>query len=172
MMAIIAETSRSAQDVKGFETMLMARMQAMADAQDLVTASGGRPVPLAELALRTLTPFGLDRFDLEPEISELTVGGEVAAGLALLLHEMATNAVKYGALSKAKGRVALRAEGAGPGMAALHWRERGGPPVEPAERRGFGSRLLQAALRPQGGKVESAFEREGFSARMEFRVGG
>jgi two-component sensor histidine kinase len=172
MMAIISETARSAADVKGFEAMLMSRMQAMADAQDLVTASGGRPVQLSELAARTLTPFGLDRFDLEPEIAELTVRGDVAAGLALLLHEMATNAVKYGALSKAKGRVSLRAEGAGPGMAALQWRERGGPPVQPIERRGFGSRLLQAALRQHGGKVEPAFDPEGFSARMEFRIGG
>lgn len=172
MMAIVSETARSARDVKGFEGVLIARLQAMADAQDLVTASGGRPVPLAELASRTLTPFGLDRFDLEPQIAEHTVRGDVAAGLALLLHEMATNAVKYGALSKTKGRVSLKAEGAGPGMAALQWRERGGPLVEPSNRRGFGSRLLQAALRQQGGKVEPAFEPEGFTARMEFRVGG
>jgi two-component sensor histidine kinase len=172
MMAIVSETARSAADVKAFEGVLMARLLAMAEAQDLVTASGGRPVQLSDLAQRTLTPFGLDRFDLQPEISDVTVRGDVAAGLALLLHEMATNAVKYGALSKAKGRVSLRAEGAGPGMAALQWRERGGPRVEPSNRRGFGSRLLQAALRQQGGKVEPAFDPEGFSARMEFRVAG
>jgi PAS domain S-box-containing protein len=172
MMAIIAETARSARDVKGFEDVLMARMQAMAEAQDLVTASGGRPVQLSDLAARALTPFGLERFDLQPQIAELTVRGDVAAGLALLLHEMATNAVKYGALSKDKGRVSLNAEGAGPGMAALHWRERGGPPVQPNNRRGFGSRLLQAALRQHGGKVEPAFNPDGFSARMEFRIAG
>jgi len=172
MMAIVSETARSAADVKAFEGVLMARLLALAEAQDLVTASGGRPVQLSDLAERTLTPFGLDRFDLEPEISDVTVRGDVAAGLALLLHEMATNAVKYGALSKAKGRVSLRADGAGPGMAALHWREQGGPRVEPSNRRGFGSRLLQAALRQQGGKVEPAFDPDGFSARMEFRVAG
>lgn len=172
MMAIIAETARSAHDVPGFAKVLNDRLQAMADAQDLVTASGGRPVQLSDLAERALTPFGLTRFELEPEIADVTVLGDVAAGLALLLHEMATNAVKYGALSKANGTVSLKAEGAGPGMAALHWRERGGPPVVISERRGFGSRLLQAALRQQGGKVESAFEPEGFRARMEFKVSG
>jgi len=57
-------------------------------------------------------------------------------------------------------------------MAALEWRERGGPPVEPSNRRGFGSRLLQAALRQHGGKVEPEFPPEGFRARMEFRVAG
>jgi PAS domain S-box-containing protein len=172
MMAIVSETARSAEDVKRFEAVLMARLLALAEAQDLVTASGGRPVPLSELAQRTLTPFGLDRFDLEPEITELTVRGDVAAGLALLLHEMATNAVKYGALSKPMGRVSLTAEGAGPGMAALDWRERGGPPVQPTNRRGFGTRLLQAALRQQGGKVVPVFAPDGFCARMEFRIAG
>jgi PAS domain S-box-containing protein len=170
MMAIITETSRSAETVEDFKEVLISRLEAMAQAQDLVTASGGRPVLLADLAERTLAPFGLTRFDLENEVEGITVQGEVTAGLALLLHEMATNAVKYGALSTPEGRVALTAEEAGPGMAALHWRERGGPRVTPSERRGFGSKLLQAALRQQGGKVEPRFDPDGFRARMEFRV--
>ena len=172
MMAIVTETARSADTVKGFEGVLVARLNAMAQAQDLVTASGGRPVQVSDVAERTLTPFGLTRFEMQPEIADLTVRNDVAGGLALLLHEMATNAVKYGALSRPEGRVSLKAEDAGPGMAALHWRERGGPRVEPTNRRGFGTRLLQAALRQHGGKVEPAFEPEGFSARMEFRVAG
>jgi PAS domain S-box-containing protein len=172
MMAIISETARTADSVESLETVLTARLNAMAQAQDLVSAAGGRPVQLADLAERALTPFGLARFELQPQIAGLTVHGDVAGGLALLLHEMATNAVKYGALSRPEGRVSLSAEGAGPGMAALSWRERGGPRVEPSNRRGFGSRVLQAALRQQGGKVEPAFEPDGFSARMEFRVAG
>jgi len=156
--------------VEGFKTVLIARLEAMAQAQDLVTASGGRPVQLSDLAAQALKPFGLARFELEPDITGLTVHGDVAGGLALLLHEMATNAVKYGALSRPEGRVSLKAEGAGPGMAALHWRERGGPRVELSSRRGFGTKLLQAALRQQGGRVEPVFEPDGFKARMEFRV--
>ena len=170
MTAIITETARNADNVKGFEEVLVARLEAMAKSQDLVTSAGGRPVPLHDLAAHALGPFGLTRFDIEPAIAGLVVNGDVAAGLALLLHEMATNAVKYGALSLPDGRIALNAGDAGPGMAALHWRERGGPLVKPSNRRGFGSRLLQAALRNQGGKVEPAFEPEGFTARMEFRV--
>lgn len=172
MMAIVSETARSADSVEAFEQVLMARLEAMAQSQDLVTASGGRPVQLHDLAASALKPFGLTRFDIEPAMSSLMVHGDVAAGLALLLHEMATNAVKYGALSRPEGRIILRPGDAGPGMAALHWQERGGPPVKPSSRRGFGSRLLQAALRQQGGKVESDFRPEGFTARMEFRVSG
>lgn len=172
MMAIVAETARSAQTVGEFEKTLTARLDSMAQAQDLVTAAGGRPIQLSDLVARALTPFGLERFRLTAEIGALTVRGDVTAGLALLLHEMATNAVKYGALSKPGGLVALKAEDAGPGMAALEWRERGGPAVEPSSRRGFGSRLLQAALRQEGGRVEADFRPEGFRARMEFRVAG
>ncbi|MDE2485830.1 MAG: PAS domain-containing protein [Alphaproteobacteria bacterium] len=172
MAAIIAETARNAESVERFEDVLLARIDAMAQANDLVTASGGRPVRLSQLAERALTPFGLGRFDLKPDIAEVTVRGDVAGGLALLLHEMATNAVKYGALSRPEGWVTLQTEGAGPGMAALNWREQGGPPVRPSNRQGFGSRLLQAALRQHGGRVEPTFEPEGFSARMEFRVAG
>lgn len=172
MAAIVTETARNAESVEGFQNVLLARLDAMAQANDLVTTSGGRPVRLSQLAERALGPFGLARFQLEPDIAQVTVRGDVAGGLALLLHEMATNAVKYGALSRPEGRVTLRTEGAGPGMAALHWRERGGPEVRPGNRHGFGTRLLQAALRQQGGKVEPAFEPEGFSARMEFRVAG
>jgi PAS domain S-box-containing protein len=170
MMAIITETARTVESVEAFKSVLIARLEAMAQAQDLVTASGGRPVQLSDLAAQALTPFGLTRFELEPAIAGLMVHGDVAGGLALLLHEMATNAVKYGALSLPEGRVSLKAEGAGPGMAALHWRERGGPRVELSNRRGFGTKLLQAALRQHGGKVEPVFEPDGFKARMEFRV--
>lgn len=170
-IAIIQETARHARDVGALEEALLARLEAMAQSQDLVTASGGRPVRLHELAEVVFKPFNLARIDLDPRIAHLMVDGEVAASLALLFHEMATNAVKYGALSAPHGRVALEAADAGPGMAALRWRECGGPPVRPEnQRRGFGSRLLQAALRPQGGKVEASFEPEGFAARMEFQV--
>lgn len=172
MISIIAGTARTVTTVEDFETTLVARMQAMADAQDLVTLTGGRPVQLSDLAGRVLAPFGLDRFRFEDGVEDVTVRGDVAAGLALLLHELATNAVKYGALSDAGGEVKLAAGHAGPGMAALTWRERGGPPVEASSRRGFGSRLMQSALRPQGGKVEPRFEPDGFSARMEFKVAG
>jgi PAS domain S-box-containing protein len=170
MMAIVTESGRHAASVEDFQRVLNERLAAMAASQDLVTAAGGRPIQLYDLAAQALTPFGLNRFEIEPDISELVVGGEVAAGLALLFHEMGTNAVKYGALSTPKGKVTLSAEDAGPGMIAMNWRERGGPEVKPVTNKGFGTRLLQAALRPQGGKVEPAFEPQGFSARMEFRA--
>lgn len=170
IMAIVQQTARSSDSVEGFEDLLMARLQSMATAQDLVTETGGRPVPLVQVVRQTLTPFGLARFDLDEAFGGLTVVGEIAVGLGLLLHEMATNAVKYGALSNSSGRVRIVRSATPSGLVVMHWCETGGPAVRPGKRQGFGTRVLEAALRTQGGKVEFAFEPRGFEARVELPV--
>lgn len=164
VMSIVKQSARGVDTVADFEALLTARLKSMADSQDLVTEAGGRPVPLAEVVRRALAPFGLGRFDLDLAPGEVMVGGDIAVGVGLLLHEMATNAVKHGALSGAEGRVAVAA----PEPGALTWRETGGPVVRPPSRPGFGTRLLEQALRNRGGRVEFAFEPEGFQARTTF----
>jgi two-component sensor histidine kinase len=78
--------------------------------------------------------------------------------------------VKYGALSTAGGRVALRSTAGAAGRLRLDWVERDGPPVAPAKRKGFGSRLLDVGLAGCGGSVEPAFEPDGFKAKIHFPV--
>jgi PAS domain S-box-containing protein len=168
IMAIVSQTARGQETVEGFEELLMARLQAMANSQDLVTASGGRPVSLADVVDKALTPFGQTRVNFDPEMSGVTVRGEMAVGMGLLLHEMATNAMKYGALSSSRGRLAITLEPAPEGRAAFAWRETNGPPVSASRTPGFGTRLLQQVLRPHGGEVTFAFEPHGFHARAEF----
>ncbi len=168
LMAIVSQTARGQETVEGFLELLMARLKAMADSQDLVTAAGGRPVPLSDVIAQALKPFGPARVSIDPAMAEVTLRGDMAIGTGLLLHEMATNAVKYGALSAGKGRVAVALEPAPEGRAAFSWRETGGPPSGNPSRPGFGTRLLQQVLRPQGGEVTFAFEPEGFRARVEF----
>jgi PAS domain S-box-containing protein len=168
MMAMVHQTARTAGSVKAFEASLTARLQAMADAQELVTATGGRAVLLSDIVGRTLAPFDTARFDVAQDLSTVSVAGDLAIGLALLLHEMGTNAVKYGALSNDAGRVALSCTADTPGRLALNWRERDGPRVAAVSREGFGTRLLQAALRHQGGRVDFSFESDGFTARVDF----
>jgi PAS domain S-box-containing protein len=168
LMAIVTQTARGQETVEGFQELIISRLQAMANSQDLVTASGGRPVALTDVIVQALTPFGQSRVDVDPAIAGVTVRGDMAIGMGLLLHEMATNAVKYGALSAGKGRVAITLEPETEGRAAFAWRESGGPPAPPTRTPGFGTRLLQQVLRPQGGEVTFAFEPEGFRARAEF----
>jgi PAS domain S-box-containing protein len=168
LMAIVSQTARGQETVEGFLEVIMARLQAMADSQDLVTESGGRPVALSDVIGQALKPFDPARVSVDPAMAEVTLRGDMAIGTGLLLHEMATNAVKYGALSNSGGRVAVALEAAPDGRAAFSWRESGGPPSGSPNKPGFGTRLLQQVLRPQGGEVTFAFEPEGFQARVEF----
>lgn len=168
MMTIVAQTARSATSVKDFEAVLTARLQSMADSQDLVTEAAGQPLPLTAILDRALTPFDAGRFDVAPELKAINVPTEVVVAMALLLHELSTNAVKYGALSQSAGRVRLGLSGHGDGKAVLGWTEVDGPPVKAGGRRGFGTRLLEVALRNNGGLVEADFHPDGFRAKVHF----
>ena len=168
IMAMVQQASRGAGSAAELAEVLMARLGAMSASQDLAMASGGRPVALSRLIAQVLSPFDLRRFAIDPAIAEVNLAGDVATGLALLLHELATNAVKYGALSTPVGKIAIAAEPAPGGAAVVTWRERGGPPATAPRRRGFGSRLAEAALAGVGGSVERKFAPEGFEARMSF----
>lgn len=168
LMAIVSQTARTADSVQHLEQQIMSRLLAMAASQDLVTASGGAPVALTDIFAKTLEPFGRARVDIEPALGSVVLRGDMAPGMGLLLHEMATNAVKYGALSIGKGRVLIGPEASADGRTAFVWREIDGPPVKDSITPGFGTRLLQQVLRPQGGEVAFAFDPAGFRARVEF----
>lgn len=168
VMAIASQTARNATSVQQYADLLTARLSAMAQSQDLITEGGGGPLRFADVLRKVLTPFGLARFDLDPDLDAVVLSADVGAGAALLVHEMATNAVKYGALSVEAGRVSVLRTALEPGLARIEWREAGGPAPRVASKPGFGTRLMQAALRNQGGKVEPRFEPDGFQARLEF----
>jgi len=171
MMTIVSQTARYAGSVKDFEEVLTARLQSMVDSQDLVTQVSGRSLPLGDLLGRALTPFDPSRFDLEAGVREINIANDMVVALALLIHELSTNAVKYGALSVPSGRVKLGLAAAEPGKAHLTWVETGGPKVSPPESRGFGSRLVQISLRNNGGHVEPHYDPAGFRADIHFPLG-
>ena len=167
MMSIIRSTARSMASVEEFEAVLLARMQAMATSQDLVTAARGRAVDVGDVVMQALAPFDLKRFEIDPALGQACIHGQMVAGMGLLLHEMATNAVKYGALSNSRGKVQLTRAKAPEGRVAFEWREGGGPRVKVSGRRGFGTRLLEQVLRNQGGLVKFEFNPAGFHAHVE-----
>ena len=166
MMSLVAQTARRAETVEEFEGVLQARLQAMAASQDLVMASGGRPVLLTDVVNTSLDPFDPSRFARDGGLDGVMIAGDLAVSLGLLLHELATNAAKYGALSAPTGSVQLDGAQAKDGSLALTWTEAGGPPVKAQRRKGFGSRLIEVSLRPQGGSVEARFDPAGFQAKM------
>jgi two-component sensor histidine kinase len=97
----------------------------------------------------------------------VTLGPKAAVSLVMALHELATNAAKYGALSVPGGSVSLR-WAAEEGLLKLEWRERGGPEVKTPERRGFGLRMIERALKADlAGGATIEFDPAGLVCRIE-----
>jgi PAS domain S-box-containing protein len=171
MIAMVQQAARGAGDAEELKEVLVSRLTAMAHSQDLAAETDGGPLPLPALVQRALEAFDLSRFELDPALETVIIPAEAVIPMALLLHELATNSVKYGACSKDGGRVRLSPAPAPHGRIAVEWREIDGPPVEPPTRPGFGMRLLSAALQGVGGAVYPEFPPDGFRARMEMPAG-
>ena len=162
VQAIATQTLRKVPDrepVVAFER----RVQALANAHDVLLRESWASAPVrtvVEAVLGTVTP--VERFDLSGP--NLPLGARATLSLSLLLHELATNATKYGALSNDEGRVAVgwRREG---DAFVMDWLERGGPPVRAPTRKGFGSRLIRTGLVGAGG-VELRYPEAGFEAEL------
>ena len=154
--SVTDSTLRSASGVGEARAVLAGRLQALARAHDVLLAQQWKAASLEEVAAATLAGLGLDRGRVELSGPHVELGSRPALQLALAVHELGTNAGKYGALSNDTGRVALcwaveAADAEGPARLVLSWTERGGPPVEPPRRAGFGSRVI-------GRATESAFD--------------
>jgi PAS domain S-box-containing protein len=150
-----------------------ARLMALSNTHMMMTEAGWRPVAVVELLKRTLEPFGYGRDQQRFRIDgpTLALGPRTAVAFALAIHELATNAVKYGALSNASGVVSVSWEIAyvdGAARVRAEWRESGGPPVTPPARRGFGSRLIERGLASEvDGAVNMRFPSEGVVCTMD-----
>lgn len=176
VQAITAQTARGAASVADLTAKLQDRLQALARAHDQVIRTNWESVELASLLTEELAPYlGEDgRVVIRGPAVTLTANSGVA--LSLVLHELATNAVKYGALSVPEGRLHVHwtldiGEESGPPLATLRWQESNGPPVTTPKRRGFGSRLVEQTLASLGGSATLSFAAEGFRCTLKVPVG-
>ena len=94
--------------------------------------------------------------------------GQAAIALSLMLHELATNAAKYGALSTPNGRVSVRWAALDAAQIELVWTEDGGPLVPKPTRQGFGTRLLELSAAQLGGTVTTEYAETGLRSRIRF----
>lgn len=117
------------------------RLAALGRATGLLGGDGSVSCALPELAQEALRPF-LDDYDIRLEGSAQEIDRDGCVPAVLALHELATNAIKYGALSKPGGHVALRWSAPADGMTVLEWEEKDGPEVATPQRLGMGSRIL------------------------------
>lgn len=170
--AIAFQTFRQSRPVQDSLDAFSARLKSMAIAQDVLTQSSGNGAFLHQLISLALEPYR--QHDAPDRIAisgpEIWINVRRSTSLAMAMHELATNALKYGALSVGAGRVTVCwhvEEVSGDDRLHIEWREQGGPPVKPPKQRGFGSRLVERSLAIElGGKAEITFKPEGVICKI------
>jgi two-component sensor histidine kinase len=146
---------------------LLARLSALNEAYDLLTQENWNLAQMRDLVTRALKPFATalqDRFLVEGP--PVWVPAQSSLSLTMCLHELATNAAKYGALSNHAGQIQVVWDLVETHKIKLQWRETGGPPVKAPARKGFGSRLIEASF----GKGETSLEFRPDGLRCSFEV--
>ncbi|HEY0650868.1 sensor histidine kinase [Phenylobacterium sp.] len=168
VQSIARQTLRSDRDPAEMTHVFTARLVSLSAAHDVLTRENWEGAGLREVVDTALAPF--DETRIEASGPELRLGARAALALGMALHELGTNATKYGALSGDHGVVRLtwRARPSDGGAELdLEWRETGGPLVTPPRRRGFGSRLLTQGVRADlNGAAELVFAPEGVVCRI------
>jgi PAS domain S-box-containing protein len=159
ILAVAQQTLRTAPSAEAFVETFTGRLQALAQAHNLLLAKDWTGADLGELAKGQLAPFCLEGQDrLTIEGPKVTLSPPQAIALGVVLHELGTNAARYGALSNGTGRVDLSWT-LGPGRVNLAWAERHGPPVLPPQRKGLGTKLIQRGL--PNATIDWRFEADG-----------
>jgi two-component sensor histidine kinase len=143
------------------------RLRALSATDDLIGRVDGAGCDIRDLLLSELGPYGHVRFNLNGD--PLFLPAKLAVSLALIFHELATNAGKYGAFSSARGLLQVSWT-LSDGRLNVIWDETEGPAVEQVGAAGFGTKLLKSALTPFDGKTEITFLKTGVHCTMQCRV--
>jgi PAS domain S-box-containing protein len=160
--ALIEQTARGAGSIDDFRADLDGRLRALADTHDLLRAERWRGASLRGLVGRALAPHqGSDGRVRIGDGPDVTLQPVAATAIVMALHELATNAIKHGALSRPEGHVEVDWSATDDEF-VLRWRERGGPVVSPPRRRGFGREVIERGLAYElDAHVRLDFEPEG-----------
>ena len=174
VQALARQTEVEGRSGAEYRDAFLGRLEALVQAHELAFGTDG--VDLATLVGRTLEPYAGERAAVAvPAGPAVTLAEAKVRALALVLHELATNAVKHGALSAPAGRVRVGwevGEADGVSRLRLRWEERGGPPVAPPVSRGFGTVLIEhVAMDELGVRPELTFAPEGLEAEITVLLG-
>jgi len=167
IQSIARRTARTAGTMEEFENRFERRLQGLAASHDVLVRKNWQGAPLAELVRQQLVPFveiQSSRFELVGP--DIVVTADAAQAIGLAIHELATNAIKYGALSAPTGKVRiswmLDGNAGASSQLSLNWIEQGGPPATPPSRKGFGHVVIVDMIeRSLNGKVAVEFAVEG-----------
>jgi two-component sensor histidine kinase len=176
VQAIAQQTFQSPGQTSAHQ-MFQSRLGTLAQAHSLLASENWRATDLASIVTAALSPFQRGeniRLKYEGEAETIRLSAQAAVSIAMLLHELCTNAAKYGALSVATGTVVLVWRGASEGSSvplSMRWQESGGPRVQPRARLGFGSRIIEGALSADlHAHTKLTFDPAGVTCTMEARV--
>jgi two-component sensor histidine kinase/integral membrane sensor domain MASE1 len=169
--AVAAHTLNASSSMDHFVAALDGRLRSMASTHELLSHRRWRGLTLSDLLRRELAPYHMSD-NSEIDGPEVTLSAEAGQAVAMVLHELATNAAKHGALSTREGRVSVRwhwpLNGNGHDRLVIEWEESGGPCVEVPSRSGFGTSVIGDLIPYElGGKVDLAFARGGLRCRVE-----
>jgi PAS domain S-box-containing protein len=148
VLATMTQTAHGSMSIEDFTKRFEERLRAMSQAHDLLLAGDWRGAAIADLVRESLKPFLVDQAALEMHGPDTFLKADAAQTMSLVLHELATNAVKFGALTKPKGRIEvdwqLDEELADPRRFRMTWRETGGPTVAAPKKMGFGHEVISS----------------------------
>jgi two-component sensor histidine kinase len=172
VLSIIALTRRRAKDLNEFADGLDGRIRALSATHDLLTQSDWGTTPIRSVVDAELAPY-VQTEDHRIEITgpDIQLAPNDALSLGLAIHELATNAAKYGALTRPGGHVTIEWHKISPKLVRLEWRERGGPPVKEKRTRGFGTDLIEKIVANElNSPVELQFAPEGVNCVLTIPV--
>ncbi|MDV3250322.1 PAS domain-containing protein [Devosia sp. BK] len=165
VQSIAAQTLRSTADTIKAREAFQARIQALSKAHSMLSDRSWHDTEIGRLVCQELSAY--EGAQVRYAGPELVVNSKCTIALALLLHELATNAAKHGALSVPDGVVAVSWREDPEKNLVLEWSENGGPAVSAPSRRGFGSRLLDTVVTGElGGQLDVRYEPKGIFARL------
>ena len=171
VIAMVVFTERGSASAAEYRDKLSARLQALARAHSLLSASAWTETSVGDVVRSTLEPhLGQDTTRFRIDGSAHKISSDTALALNMAIHELATNAAKYGALSDSRGQIAIKwmPDPDRSGFIRLIWKEAGGPRVSLPAAPGFGTRLLDRAFASGGGQVNLEYPDEGVTCEMVF----
>jgi two-component sensor histidine kinase len=164
VQAIITQTLGSATDFESAKDALEQRFVSMAKAHDVLIANSWTGASLKDVVSQTLEAFSPSQTEISGD--DVEISSRQTLGMSMALHELATNAAKYGALSCPEGKVAVQ-WAVHDNVLQLDWREQGGPRVSPPTRKGFGTRLLERLLVGElGGTITLDYQATGVHCQI------
>lgn len=168
VLSIVSLTRRRARDIDDFAESLIGRVRALSATHDILSQTDWSAAPIGQVIRSELAPYMEgDEAHVDMAGPDISLAANEALSLGLAIHELATNAAKYGALSSDKGKVVVAWRMLTPQTAEVHWREEGGPPVHEPEGRGFGRDLIERIVAQElKSEVDLRFPPEGVECRL------